>query len=173
MTVIRVAVAGDAATLTEIESDADQRYAESAHPELAGGSPIPRDVTERAVAQGRVRVALVDETLVGFVLLIRSRGELCIGQISVRPSAGRSGVGSMLMRHVIDEARANGETGIVLNTQADVAWNMPWYERLGFTVVPEEDWTDDMRAISAEQTAGGLDWATRVHMRLALRATAK
>ena len=96
----------------------------------------------------------------------RSGDELCIGQISVRRSAGGKGVGTKLLSTVVDSVRSAGHQSIVLNTQADVPWNRPWYERRGFVVVPPEEWTADMHTIADEQCADGLDWNTRVHMRL-------
>jgi ribosomal protein S18 acetylase RimI-like enzyme len=100
--------------------------------------------------------------------LTRSDGELCIGQLAVHASFQRRGVGSALMDRAIATAMDDGESTIVLNTQSDVAWNQPWYETFGFQVVPVEEWTPDMRVIAGEQTAVGLDWRTRVHMRLRL-----
>ena len=37
-----------------------------------------------------------------------------------------------------------GEACCLLNTQWDVAWNHPWYERHGFIVVAPEAWTTAM-----------------------------
>ena len=72
------------------------------------------------------------------------------------------------MKTVIASARGMGYESIVLNTQTDVPWNRPWYEKHGFVVVDESDWTDDMHVITREQTESGLDWTTRAHMRLLL-----
>jgi hypothetical protein len=49
-----------------------------------------------------------------------------------------------------------------------VAWNRPWYERHGFTVVAPSDWTAALQKVTDYQTEDGLDWTTRVHMRLLL-----
>ena len=57
---------------------------------------------------------------------------------------------------------------MVLSTQSDVAWNQPWYERVGFRVVPEAEWTPAMQAETKAQQREGLDWNTRVHMRIDL-----
>lgn len=167
---IRTAAPEDVDDLIAIEADADQRFVESSHPDLAGGSTVPSAVLQRAIAQNRVFVAVdhACDRVVGWVLLTRSAGELCIGQISVRRDAGRSGVGTEILEHVITTARNDGEPSIVLNTQRDVPWNKPWYERHGFVVVDETDWNGDMRVITAEQVEAGLDWSTRVHMRLRL-----
>ena len=97
---------------------------------------------------------------VGWAYTTRCGQELCVGQISVRADQQRRGIGSQLMRRIIADAEAAGESSLVLNTQADVVWNRPWYESIGFRVVRPEDWTDGMRAIVDEQAAEGLDWST-------------
>ena len=154
--------------LTAIEIDADKRYATSVHPEIAQGDHIPSEALARAASARQVIVAVEDDAILGWLLLTKSGDELCIGQISVRRSAGRAGVGTKLLNTIVDAVRSAGHRSIVLNTQADVPWNQPWYERHGFVVVPPEEWTADMHVIADEQRADGLDWTTRVHMRLQL-----
>jgi GNAT superfamily N-acetyltransferase len=167
--ILRPAREADVVHLTRIERDADARFAAVGHPELADGSGIPDEVARAAIAKGRITVAELDGAVVGWVYLGRVDGELCLGQISVEPAHGRRGVGTALLRHVIDEARRGGEGSLVLNTQADVPWNRPWYERHGFVVVPPSACSEALRAIERDQAQHGLDWSTRVHMRLALR----
>lgn len=166
---LRTARDEDIAELVRVGLDADARFAAVGHPELADGEGIPDDVVGRAVAQGRITVAEVDGAVAGWAYVGRVDGEACLGQISVAVAYGRGGVGDALLRAVVERARADGEASIVLNTQTDVPWNAPWYARRGFEVVPRDAWSDGLRAIERDQTAQGLDWSTRVHMRLALR----
>lgn len=165
---IRYADASEVDELSAIEVDADQRYARSSHPEMAGGDHIPIDALARAVAGRQIVVAVEDDVILGWLLLTKCGDELCIGQISVRRAAGGKGVGTQLLTTAIDSVKRAGRPSIVLNTQADVPWNQPWYERHGFVVVPREQWTPDMHTIAEEQQRDGLDWSTRVHMRLQL-----
>ena len=51
-----------------------------------------------------------------------------------------------------------------LTTFRDVAWNGPYYARLGFTVVPAEALTPGLRELRAAETARGLDRWPRVVM---------
>lgn len=168
---VRRAREDEVAVLTEIEIDADQRYADSAHPEFAAGNHIPTDALARAASRGLVLVAEEAGAILGWVLLTGSGDEWCVGQISVRRSAGGRGIGTQLLQTLIEAARAAGKPSIVLNTQSDVAWNAPWYERHGFVVVPPDEWTADMHVIADEQRAEGMDWTTRVHMRLHITPT--
>lgn len=167
--VIRAARHEDVALIGPIQRAADRRFAEVGHPEMLDDEVIPEEAARRAVEEGRLTVAEVDGVVVGWLLVGRLGGELCVGQVSVAPEHGRRGVGAALLRDVIARARDRGELSIVLNTQADVPWNMPWYARHGFAVVARPDWTAAMAALADEQAAHGLDWTTRVHMRLALR----
>lgn len=166
--VVRDATVGDLPALPAVEAAADARYATSGHPELADGSTIPEEVAARAVERAQLAVATVDDVVVGWVYWGRVGDELSIGQICVTPEYGRRGVGSALLQCVLARATAAGEPTVVLNTQSDVQWNRPWYERHGFFVVDELAWTDGMRAVTAAQSGDGLDWSSRVHMRLQL-----
>ena len=165
---LRPAQPGDLADIQHIGLEADERFVAAGHPELADGEAIPATVVLQATGQGRLLVAEVGGAVVGWVYVGWIGGELSIGQISVAPSSGRRGIGSALLGAVILKARAGGEASIVLNTQADVAWNRPWYERHGFVVVEREEWTPGMETVAEDQSRGGLDWSSRVHMRLIL-----
>lgn len=162
---VRAAIQDDLPLLADIEVAADAQYAAAGHPELADGSTIPEPVARRAVEQGRLAVATLAGRPVGWVYWGRVGGELSIGQICVRPEHGRQGIGTALLGFVLDRAAEAGEPAVVLNTQSDVAWNRPWYEKNGFAVVPEPDWTEGMRTVADQQAADGLDWSSRVHMR--------
>lgn len=168
---IRLAVIEDIADLHRIDAATDQQFIDAGHPELSGnGDYIPLAAANRGIAESRILVAERSGELVGWVFLTRSDNELCVGQIAVLPDFQKRGIGSRLMRVVLDEASEAGERSIVLSTQSDLAWNQPWYETFGFRVVPTAEWTVDMAAVASKQGAEGLDWGhTRVHMRLFLR----
>ena len=66
---------------------------------------------------------------------------------------------------VCDWARDAGYEAVTLNTARDVAWNMPFYERLGFEEVLPSDWTPAIRAVFEAETSRGLDPTRRLVMR--------
>jgi GNAT superfamily N-acetyltransferase len=166
--VVRPARIDEVPLLGPIERDADSRFATTGHLELVSGDGIPAHVAMAAVDDGRLTVAEADGAVIGWLFATRVGGELSLGQVSVLPEHGQRGIGTALLLDLIDRARSMGEGSIVLNTQADVPWNMPWYARYGFVVVPFEDWSPGMHEVTDYQRADGLDWATRVHMRLRL-----
>lgn len=78
-------------------------------------------------------MALADDTPVGFALVEMLTGnEPHLEEIDVHPAHGRRGVGSALVRTVCEWATRSGFRDITLTTFRDVAWNMPFYARLGF-----------------------------------------
>jgi len=165
---IRLATADDVARIQAIDLASGAQFVEVGHPEMDDGDCIRPDVAADAIADGRLLVAVRSGEVVGYVHVDRCDDELCVAQITVDPSAQRCGIGSRLMGRVIADARRNGEATVVLSTQGDVEWNRPWYERLGFEVVEPSEWTAGMCRVTAAQTSAGLDWSTRVHMRLVL-----
>lgn len=168
---LRLAVPADIPAIRRVGVDADTRYLAVGRPELADGSTIPIDAAERAIARQALLVAeLAGEGVVGWVVVGRVGHELCVGQLSVATAFGRRGIGSALLAQVVADARARGERSLVLNTEVDIPWCAPWYARRGFVVVPRDAWGPALAALSAAQVADGLDWSTRVHMRLSLVA---
>jgi len=74
---------------------------------------------------------------VGFVALGWLDGGAYIEQLSVRMQAMRRGIGTLLLNAVSALAKANGGWTISLTTYGHLPWNRPFYERNGYTVVPE------------------------------------
>jgi GNAT superfamily N-acetyltransferase len=125
------------------------------------------DVTELAAAQaaGRLWVALADDVPVGFAHVVpRDDGVPHLEEIDVHPAHGRRGIGAALVRAVCAWAAASGHREVTLTTFRDVAWNAPFYARLGFTVVERDDWPAAIAAIVVGEAARGLDPSTRVVM---------
>jgi hypothetical protein len=54
---------------------------------------------------------------------------------------------------------------MTLTTFTDVPWNGPYYARLGFQVVAENEWTASQRRIREHEAAVGLDAWPRAVMR--------
>lgn len=193
---IRLARPQDLYALKALSFDADQRFLDVGHPELATPDGFSIEGAKRLIDEERIKVvefgggsafteegerpiAAAPTELVGFITFEPLKGsltppgaavtdehtELCIGQVSVTRRFARRRIGSILLRTVLAEADEVGEPSIVLNTQADVPWNRPWYEKWGFVVVPRDAWSDALVRIADGQAKAGLDWSTRVHMR--------
>lgn len=165
---LRLALASEIPTLQALERAADARYAEVGRADLIGDC-IPTEVAQRAIQGEQLWICeLEDGALAGWALWAWVGDEHCLAQISVDPRYGRRGIGTALLTHGLERARAVGETSVVLTTEREVPWCARWYARHGFVIVPEDAWTPSMREITAQQQQMGLDWSRRVHMRRVL-----
>ena len=163
---IRSARVDDLPLLAPLELRAAERFRDSAHPYACD---LPAfDATELAELQhaGTVWVAVGehDEPL-GFAIAGRLGPDPYLHELDVEPTQARRGIGRALIRRVAEWARERGDEGLVLSTFCDVPWNGPYYERLGFAVVPERRYTPEMAALHARD---GL--TMRLESRVILRA---
>jgi ribosomal protein S18 acetylase RimI-like enzyme len=72
---------------------------------------------------------------------ISQPGELEFRMLAVSSAARGRGVGEALVRAVIDRARSAGIGTVVLSSSEKMLAAHRLYERLGFTRLPERDWT--------------------------------
>ena len=82
---------------------------------------------------------------VGFAALGRLDGAGYLEQLSVRMHAMRQGIGTGLLTAIEEMAEKAGAPALWLTTYAHLPWNRPFYERAGFSLVPEEHWGSEMR----------------------------
>jgi putative acetyltransferase len=140
---------------------------------LLGRAPesLLTEVTSQAVLRkaqslGQLWVALADDVPVGFAHVeILEAGSAHLEEIDVHPDHGRRGVGTMLVQTVCEWAANAGYGSVTLSTFRDVPWNMPFYARLGFEVIPTDSLTPALRAAVEDEERRGLDSTTRVVMR--------
>lgn len=124
------------------------------------------DVLQKAQRLGHLWVALLDDVAVGFAHVeLVEREAAHLEEIDVDPAHGRQGLGTRLVLHVCEWAAGNGYTSVTLATFRDVPWNMPFYARLGFDIVPRSHLSPALRAIVEDEARRGLDPARRVIMR--------
>jgi GNAT superfamily N-acetyltransferase len=120
----------------------------------------------RGQSDGHLWVALTGDQPVGFALVdLIEPASAHLEELDVHPDHGRRGLGRRLVTTVCDWAAGKGYTSVTLNTSRDVAWNMPFYARLGFEEVPVEEQTPALRAVFDAETRRGLDANRRLVMR--------
>jgi len=95
-------------------------------------------------------------------------GAAYIAELDVHPAHARQGLGAALFGLLEHLARAEGYPALLLTTFRDVPWNAPYYQRLGFHILRDEEVKPGLRAIRAQETAHGHPPESRVCMRLAL-----
>ena len=164
---VRLASLDDAHLLADIERAADQRYLDSPYRDLLSGLAIPDEAALRYCSEGRIFVAEVADRVVGYLgwHLEPDPSYLCISQVSVLPEFGKRGIGAALMRSAVGTAADHGISHVVLATFSDVAWNEPWYRRLGFRTIDPSDWTVWMSDVVDAQHPD-VPWENRVWMQL-------
>ena len=96
---------------------------------------------------------------------------LWLAEISVDPEHGRRGVGTALLREIIEDAARRGLKGVALSTFRDVPFNAPFYREHGFEETDPRIEPPGLRDRFEAETPAGIDRSTRVLMvrRLAMR----
>jgi GNAT superfamily N-acetyltransferase len=136
---------------------------------VAEDEPPSVDELRRFQADGRAWVwADAGDRPVGYLVARMVDGNAHLEQVSVHPSSGRRGIGAALVDHLAAWARARSLPAVTLTTYTDVAWNGPYYERLGFRYLREDDLPPGLRRIRRAEAAHGLDQWPRAAMRLVL-----
>ncbi len=155
----RLAKAAEVASLPDIERAAAQSFS----PYL-DWLQIPASLLEglttlnflqKAQADNRLWVAVVATRPVGFVV-VKFLFESCfIVELDVHPDYSRQGIGSSLVEACCWGAKARGFRRVTLTTFRKVPWNIPFYQSLGFEVLPAERWPAEIRAIVQHEARYG------------------
>jgi ribosomal protein S18 acetylase RimI-like enzyme len=106
---------------------------------VAGAHTVPLDRLRRYIRKGHCLVAHVGASMAGFLVNEPFRRELHIWECSVHPDFQQRGIGAGLLRACLIDARNSGFIAVTLTTFRDVAWNAPFYARLGFEEVSALD----------------------------------
>lgn len=164
---IRAARDDEMSSLQDIERAAGASFRDLGMHLVADEEPLATDELRRFQQDGRAWV-FVDENdaPIAYTLVNVVDCWLNIEQVSVYPSYARRGLGRQLIDLADRLAAERGLRGLTLTTYVDVPWNGPYYERLGFRVVPDDDTSHGMRAIREEEARRGLDaWPRAVMTR--------
>lgn len=123
---------------------------------------------KEALEQGCLWVALCGDQPVGFAAASVIDGVGYLDELDVMPDFSRQGIGTRLVSMVIDWARAEQFACLTLVTFRHLAWNAPFYEKLGFRKMDATEHGPDLADLIKEERRIGLDVAKRVAMRLDL-----
>lgn len=168
---VRLATAEDVPFLPAIEDAACSLFEQIPATASLPLYTTPVEDFEEAQCHGLLWVAeAASGGLIGFALAERIDGALHLEELDVLPAYGRRGIGARLVRTVCEWARSHAVAAVTLCTFRDVPWNAPFYERLGFRILREEELTPGLAERVREEESAGLPRELRVVMRLDLRA---
>ena len=166
---IRAAVPADVPHLPDVERRAARRFESTGLNAIYDGIVTPLDAFETGQREGRLWVAADGDTRVGFALASQHVDHAHLDEIDVLPEYGRRGIGAALVERVCTWAAEQGFHAVTLSTHVNIAWNAPFYARLGFEILPPDGLTPPLRDLRAREAALGFPVGDRVIMRRSLR----
>lgn len=163
---IRPARAADVEAIRDIERSAGQAFASVGYPDVARHDPTPAASLRDAITDGALFVVVTpSDDPVGFLLCTEIDGDLYVQELAVHPDHAGHRLAVPLLAAAETLARSLGLPALSLTTFRSVPWNAPYYERLGFHILSDNQIGPSLRFVIARQKAAGLDVANRVAMR--------
>ncbi|MFI9505024.1 GNAT family N-acetyltransferase [Nocardia sp. NPDC052566] len=163
---IRPATEADLPVLQDIERAAGKPFADIGMTMVAEDEPPTLEALREFLRAGRAWVwSNYADRAIGYLVLDVVDGAAHVAQVSVDPDHAGRKIGKQLIDHAVQWAKTQGMYSITLTTFTDVAWNGPYYERLGFRYLSQAEETPALRAIRDAEHAHGLDRWPRACMR--------
>ena len=163
--VIRPAVPADADAQREVERAAGTRFLDVGMAHVAASEPMSTQKLAAYATAGCSWVATDQhDHVLGYAVVELIDGFAHVEQVSVKPEHQGQGLGRALISEVERWAAATGIDAITLTTFAEVPWNRPLYEHLGFRVLENDELSPGLRAVRDHEAAHGLDPELRVCM---------
>jgi GNAT superfamily N-acetyltransferase len=167
--VIRAAREDDIATLRRVERASNRMFRDVGMAAVAAYEPTSAAELSTMIGDGRAWVVVDDQDRpVACLFFAVVDGCAHIEQVSVDPDHAGRGLGRLLLAKAEELARDRGLAALTLTTFRDVPWNGPYYRRLGFEVLADDELTPGERAIRDRNASGSLGAWPRVTMRRAL-----
>jgi len=133
----RIATLSDIDAILGIKSAARQQY-RTIGLVLPPTGAEARELLRRHIAEGRTWVSLVEAEIAAYLIVERLEESLHIEQVTVHPRYAGQRIGASMINLAFELAARQKLQKVTLTTFADVPWNGPYYQRLGFTIIPEE-----------------------------------
>lgn len=166
---IRPTTAAGIALLPAVERSAAESFRQiSDLAWLADEGVMPEWRHAELMAAGTSWVAAVAGEPVGFLAAEIVGDELHIWELAVRQDQQGQGLGRALVQTAVDGAADLGLAAVTLTTFRDVPWNQPFYEKIGFAILPADDAGARLAAILRSEVEQGLPGERRCAMRLVI-----
>ncbi len=172
MIVIRPATHDDAEALPAIERASGELFRGWPGLEWIADDAVQSVERHRELIASGIALVAVDARTghaAGFLNAEQTHdGDIHLWQIAVDPAYQRQGIGSRLIAEARAIAEKRGAPAMTLTTFRDVAWNEPYYRRIGFRVLSEDALSPRLRGLLDDETAAGLPRVSRCAMVLPL-----
>lgn len=164
---IQLATKADVPLLDAIEAMAGRIFTPGSIPENVLAERVPDDIFMEAISHDRLVVA-VDFSLcpVGFAFWQDIERSALLSLIEVNPRHGRKGLGTALVLSIINQVAKGRFSYLYLTTFNNIPWNAPFYKKLGFTRLDDEDQPKWIKDILLEEYEKGLN--DRIAMRYSI-----
>ena len=156
--------------LTSIERAAAEIFPEGMIPDEVKDYVLSMEDFEKALDKNQLWTAITSNNQpVGFAMALVNDEFAMLAEIDVDPDHQQKGLGKALVQTVIEWARSEGFKRLSLTTFNNVAWNAPFYERMGFRRLHSNELTANLAAILEKEEELGLK--DRVAMQIELSAS--
>jgi GNAT superfamily N-acetyltransferase len=162
---VRSAHAEELPLLAQIERSAAVLFLDTPYAFLANDEPLSLEFVRQRFQVGQVWVAVDPQNIVvGFAITCELDDTIYLQEMDVAPKHGRRGLGSGLVETVCTWAQLQGYDAISLSTFRDLAWNTPFYSKLGFQILDESELSMGFQQIRQQEQEAGLPISARVIM---------
>lgn len=162
---IRVGRLDELDRLREIERAAGHPFRTIGMARIADDEPATADALASRVQADRLWVfADSHDRPIAYLMADPLGSHAHIEQVSVHPDAARRGLGAVLIEQAGHWGLTAGLSDLTLCTFRDVAWNAPYYARLGFRTVLDDELDGSLAALRRHEVDLGLDEWPRTAM---------
>lgn len=162
---IRSARVEELTLLAHIEQSAAVRFLDTPYAFLVDAKPMSLDFVQQRFQVGQVWVAVdQQDTVIGFAVTREVDDTLYLQEIDIEPKHGQKGLGYALVDTVRSWAKLSNYDVMSLSTFRDLAWNAPFYSKLGFRILDESELTAGFQQIRRQEREAGLPICDRVIM---------
>lgn len=160
---IRPAEQRDLPRLPEIERAAASLFRNTAYSYLSDDDPVSQEVD----LEHELVWVIVDQAdqAIGFAIFRPIDIGVHLHELDIDPRYGRRGLGRRLIEAFAEWSKQDGASALTLSTFEDLAWNGPYYARLGFVKLNDEQLSPDLQAIRRTEAEAGLPIQRRICMK--------
>ena len=164
---IRLAYKDELQLLRDIEEAASTLFEHTSFALEVDQEPLPIELLQEQQKQELIWVAVdSQESPVGFAVVLIMGDYAHLHELSVAPMHGCQGIGTQLVKTIIQFANTSGFDGVTLSTFKDVPWNAPFYYKLGFREMREDDIGSHLQNIRKKEAKMGLPVSERILMKI-------